>query len=65
MSDQPKKILGLLRIHASHLTRNPASGRVMQKLGMRHEGSRREHAVKWDKLEDLELYGILKREFAG
>ena len=27
--------LGLVRVHACHLTRNPASGRVLQKLGMR------------------------------
>jgi RimJ/RimL family protein N-acetyltransferase len=30
-------VLGLVRVHASHLKRNPASGRVMQKLGMRRE----------------------------
>ena len=31
-------VLGLHRIHARHLTRNPASGRVMEKLGMQYEG---------------------------
>ena len=56
--------LALLRVHARHIARNPASGRVMQKLGMRHEGTLRQHARKWDKLEDLELYGILKEEWA-
>ena len=55
--------LGLLRVHATHMTRNPASGRVMQKLGMRHEGTRRQHAKKWDKLEDVEIYGILKDDW--
>jgi len=35
----------------------------MQKLAMRHEGTRRQHARKWDKCEDLELYGILKKEW--
>jgi RimJ/RimL family protein N-acetyltransferase len=54
--------LSLMRIHACHITRNPASGRVMQKIGMRHEGCRRQHVKKWDKAEDLELYGILKTE---
>lgn len=57
--------LALLRIHASHLSRNPASGRVMQKLAMRHEGTRRQHVMKWGKCEDLELYGILKAEWAS
>jgi len=56
-------VLKLNRIHASHLTRNPASGRVMQKLGMKHEGRARQHAKKWDKFEDLELYGILRDQW--
>ena len=55
--------LGLIRIHCCHLSRNAASGRVMRKLGMQHEGSRRSHLKKWDKFEDLELYGILKTEW--
>jgi RimJ/RimL family protein N-acetyltransferase len=55
--------LGLLRVHASHLSRNPASGRIMTKLGMHHEGTRRQHVRKWDKCEDLELYGILRHEW--
>ena len=56
--------LKLNRIHASHLTRNPASGRVMQKLGMVHEGRARQHVKKWDRFEDMELYGILGDEWA-
>ncbi len=55
--------LGLVRVHASYLSRNPASGRVMEKLGMKHEGTRRQHVRKWDKFEDIELYGILKEEW--
>ena len=51
--------LGLQRVHACHLTRNPGSGRVMQKLGMEHEGTRRRHVCKWEQFEDIELYGIL------
>jgi len=54
--------LDLTRVHAGHLTRNPASGRVMRKIGMQYEGCRRQHVRKGDKLEDLELYGILKEE---
>lgn len=55
--------LALVHVHACHITRNPASGRVMQKLGMRHEGCRRQHVRRWDKTEDLEVYGILKQEW--
>ncbi len=56
-------VLGLHRIHATHFGRNPASGRVMQKLGMKHEGRAREHAKRGDRFEDLESYGILKEEW--
>ena len=55
--------LYLLRVYASYFTRNQSSGRVMQKLVMRHEGRLRQHVMKWDKCEDLEMYGILKEEW--
>ncbi|MBI9082317.1 MAG: GNAT family N-acetyltransferase [Desulfobacterales bacterium] len=53
----------LNRVTAYHFTRNPASGRVMEKLGMHHEGCLRRHLLKWEQYEDLELYGILAREW--
>ena len=52
--------LGLARLHASHFSRNPASGRVLEKLGFRHEGTRRGHVRKWGTLEDLEIYGLIR-----
>jgi ribosomal-protein-alanine N-acetyltransferase len=55
--------LNLNRIHAYHFKRNPASGRVMQKLGLKHEGSAREHVMKWGLVEDVELYGILRSDW--
>ena len=55
--------LKLNRIYAHHLTRNSSSGRVMHKIGMKHEGSLRQHFKKWDKFEDVEIYGILRSEF--
>src|SRR2546426_411287 len=51
-------VLGLHRIEAYHLTRNPASGRVLQKLGMRMEGIHRHAVRKWDRFEDLAVYAI-------
>ena len=54
--------LELNRIHASHFTRNPASGRVMRKAGMRLEGTLREHVVRWDRPEDLAVYSILRAD---
>ncbi len=53
----------LNRICASHFSRNPASGKVMQKLNMTHEASFRQHFKKWGEYEDLEMYGILRNEF--
>ena len=55
---------GLNRIGARHLARNPASGRVMQKLGMHYEGTRRQHVLKWGVFEDIVLYAILKSEYS-
>ena len=55
--------LELHRIFASHFKHNPASGRVLRKLGMRHEGCQREHLRKWDQFVDSELYGILRKEW--
>jgi [ribosomal protein S5]-alanine N-acetyltransferase len=55
--------LALNRIYAFHFTNNPASGRVLQKLGMTHEGRRREHTLKWGEYLDNEAYGILRAEW--
>lgn len=55
--------LGLHRVEARHLLRNPASGRVMQKLGMRPEGVLRGAARKWGRFEDLALYAVLAPEW--
>jgi RimJ/RimL family protein N-acetyltransferase len=52
--------LGLHRIYASHFANNPASGRVLRKIGMKHEGCLRGHICKWGQFHDLEYYGMLK-----
>lgn len=57
------EVTGLHRIHSAHFKHNPASGRVMQKIGMSYEGCWRQHTFKWGKFEDVELYGILKSEW--
>ncbi|MHC4470820.1 MAG: GNAT family N-acetyltransferase [Planctomycetota bacterium] len=57
--------LGLRRIHACHLTRNAASGRVMEKIGMRREGVLREHVLKWDVPEDIALWAVLGSDVSG
>jgi ribosomal-protein-alanine N-acetyltransferase len=56
-------VLDLHRVFAEHLTRNPASGRVLQKIGMTYEGTLRHHTLKWDIFEDVAVYGILHDEW--
>ena len=55
--------LNLNRIYAPHFLGNDASGRVLQKAGMTYEGRMREHYVRFGRFVDLELYGMLQREF--
>ncbi|MEF7439856.1 GNAT family N-acetyltransferase [Paenibacillus lautus] len=55
----------LNRIFARHLGNNPASGKVMQKLGMKHEGLLRQHVKKWGEYEDLAHYGLLREEYVS
>lgn len=57
--------LGLHRVEATHLTRNPASGRVMEKLGMRPEGVFRDAMLKWSRYEDVAQRAILADEWAA
>ena len=52
-------VLKLNRVQARHYPRNPASGRVMQKLGMTFEGIHRESLRKHDVSEDSAMYAIL------
>jgi RimJ/RimL family protein N-acetyltransferase len=56
-------VLKLHRIFAHHFSRNAASGRVMQKLGMKCEGFMREHRYKFGHYEDLVIYGMTAHDF--
>ena len=59
------EVLKLNRIYAYHFTRNPASGRVLKKIGMHYEGCRRQHTKKWGSFEDSIGYGMLKADYAS
>jgi RimJ/RimL family protein N-acetyltransferase len=52
--------LGLNRISAHHMVRNPAAGRVLQHIGMQREGVLRQRVRKWGIYEDVVLYAILR-----
>ncbi len=49
-------------IFASHFRQNAASGNVLRKIGMRHEGCLRQAVLKWGEFIDLEMYSILREE---
>ncbi|HMU30206.1 MAG TPA: GNAT family N-acetyltransferase [Nitrospira sp.] len=57
--------LSLHRIYAPHFHTNPASGRVLQKVGMTYEGRLREHYLRFGQRIDVELYGMIRNEFLG
>lgn len=52
--------LDFIRVYATHFSDNPASGRVMQKCGMQHEGHLRAHYLRFGEPKDVELYGLVR-----
>ncbi|MBQ8130661.1 MAG: GNAT family N-acetyltransferase [Clostridia bacterium] len=50
------------RIEAQHELENPASGRVMEKCGMRREGVLRQRLYNKGRYVDVALYAILKSD---
>ena len=54
---------GLNRIYTGYMISNLASGRVLGKLGMKYEGTQRQHITKMGEYEDLVLVGLLRSEW--
>jgi RimJ/RimL family protein N-acetyltransferase len=48
---------------ANCFSRNPASARVLSKIGMAHEGHLRQHVKKCGSFEDIEVFGLLAEEW--
>ncbi|MCL2235867.1 MAG: GNAT family N-acetyltransferase [Defluviitaleaceae bacterium] len=48
------------RVWARFFSNNPASGRMMEKVGMTKEGVQVKHIIKEGEFQDLILYGIVK-----
>lgn len=57
------RVLKLHRIEAMHFTDNPASGRVMEKCGMQHEGHLRERICCKGVFRDVEMWAILRKDW--
>jgi len=56
--------LRLNRVYAHHMLRNPASGRVLEKVGMKREGLLRQRVRKWGVFEDVVLLALLRQDWA-
>ena len=55
--------LALNKVYAGCFTRNPASGAVLRKLGMKHEGTLRQHHKKWGEYVDVDYFAVLRSEW--
>ena len=55
--------VGMNRICANHDIGNPKSGRVMQKIGIQHEGTLRQHGFARGRVFDDVWYGILADDY--
>ncbi len=57
------RYLPLNRLEAQHDIRNPASGRVMQKCGLRQEGILRGRVMNKGEYVDVALYALLRSDW--
>lgn len=55
--------LDLQKVTAHHMLKNPASGKVMEKLGMKKEGIFEKHFIRFGEFQDMVAYGLLKENF--
>lgn len=60
--DYTFEAMDINRIEAQHELTNPASGRVMEKCGMRREGVLRQRLYNKGKYVDVALYAILRSD---
>lgn len=57
------EVLGLNRLYAYHMVRNPATSRVLTKNGFKQEGLLRQRVQKWGIFEDVVLLAILRQDW--
>ena len=56
-------VIGLHRIEARYMVENEASRRVLEKVGMRHEGVHRDAMLVKGQFRDIGICAILDRDF--
>ena len=54
--------VGLNRICAHHMVRNPSAGKVLHAAGMLREGLLRQRVRKWGVYEDVVVYAIIRED---
>lgn len=57
--------MNLNRIFGNCLSRNAGSARVMQKIGMKKEGTLVQDALHRGVFEDVDCYGLIRRDYEG
>jgi len=55
--------LGVNKVYANCFAVNTASRRVLQKCGLKHEGTQRRHHVRMGQTHDVLLFGLLKEDY--
>ena len=55
--------LQLNRIWAPIMSRNNASRGVLQKAGLTYEGTLKQDILRWDRYEDVDVFGLLKADY--
>jgi len=61
--DHAFSALQLHRVFAHHMSHNPASGRILEKVGMVREGQLSEHICKNGRFTDIVLYGMTRERY--
>ena len=57
--------VGVNRIDARHDTKNPNSGKVMEKCGLKYEGTLRQASRNNQGICDVAWYGLLREDYIG
>lgn len=55
--------VGINRVEAEHEVNNPKSGRVMEKAGMRYEGTKRQGGSSNQGIVDICMWAILRQDW--
>ncbi len=55
--------LNLNRVEAFHRSKNPSSGRVLEKVGMKQEGTLKQYLVHNNEYDDCHIYAIIRDDW--